>query len=121
VIAPDITAERLRELEALAAAPETARAAIDRIRARLRPTPTPPTIVGLHLVLDRSCDRRNGCCDRRGVVGAGVGPHQHALRSARRGKHRGWLKRAAADLLTAMLKDGRLSERPILRDGEILP
>jgi hypothetical protein len=128
MLAPDnATSERLRKLEALARRPGTvgegaaARAAISRIQARFRP-PVPPTIVGLMLRLDRTCDRRwGGCCDRRGVICEGTGPHGHALRCARCGSHRGWLKRTAADLLTAMLKDGRLSERPILRDAGIVP
>jgi hypothetical protein len=127
MIAPNLLAERIRKLEALAAAPgtagegEAAKAALERIRARLCPMPAPPTLIGMTLRLDRSCDRRGGCCDRRGVVGAGVGPHRHTLRCDRCGKHRGWLKSAAADLLTAMMKDGRLSPEPILRDRGIHP
>jgi hypothetical protein len=136
MIAPDsVTAERVRKLEALAARPGTpgegvaARAAIERIMARLRPTiieprarpPAPTTIVGLYLKLDRTCDRRKPCCDRRGMICEGVGPHGHALRCARCRKHRGWLRKAAGDVLRAMQKNGRLSAEPVLRDAGIIP
>jgi hypothetical protein len=127
MIAPDsITAERLRKLEALAARPGTpgegaaARAAIDRLMARLRP-PAPPTIIGLRLRLDRACDRRQPCCDRHGVIGEGRGPHRFSLRCACCGRHRGWVKATAASLLEAMHRDGRLSASPILRDAGIAP
>jgi hypothetical protein len=127
MLSPDsVTTERIRKLEALAARPGTpgegaaARAAIDRIRERLRP-PAPPTIVGLHLKLDRTCDRRNPCCDRRGVVCEAVGPHGPALRCARCSRHKGWLKKSAAEVLLAMLKNGRLSAQPILRDSGVVP
>jgi hypothetical protein len=126
--APDITglADRLRKLEALAARPGTpgegaaARAAIQRIMERFRP-PGPPTINGLHLKLDRTCDRRKPCCDRRGMICEGVGPHGHALRCTRCKRHRGWLKKTAADVLQAMQRNGRLSAEPILRDAGIVP
>jgi hypothetical protein len=127
MIAPDLsTAERLRKLEALAARPGTtgegaaARAAIDRIRARMRP-PAAPTIVGLRLILDRSCDRRHRCCRGVGVVSQGAGPHGFAIRCAGCGRYRGWPKRTAANLLQAMQANGRLSERPTLCDAGILP
>jgi hypothetical protein len=116
----------LRKLEALAARPgtagegEAARAAIERIRARQRP-PAPPTIVGLHLILDRTCDRRSPCCDRHGIVGPGVGPHRYSLRCAQCEAHRGWIKSAAADLMEAMRADGRLSSSPILREMGVVP
>jgi hypothetical protein len=134
MLAPDtVTAERLRKLQALAARPGTAgegaaaRTAIDRLMARLRPAaPVPPpskptTIIGLRLRLDRSCDRRHPCCDRHGVIGEGRGPHRYSLRCACCGRHRGWLKAAAASLLEAKQKDGRLSASPILRDAGIVP
>jgi hypothetical protein len=136
MLAPDSkTTERIRKLEGLASRPGTpgegaaARAAIERIKARLRPPivetmarpPAPPTIVGLYLKLDRTCDRQRPCCDRRGVICEGVGPHGHALRCARCRKHRGWLKKSAAEVLLAMQKNGRLSAVPILRDGGIIP
>jgi hypothetical protein len=127
LISPDsITAERLHKLEALAARPGTpgegaaARAAIARIRARLRP-PAPPTIIGLRLRLDRACDRRQPCCDRHGIICESVGPHGPALRCARCRKHRGWLKKTAAEVLLAMHRTGRLSAEPILRDAGIIP
>jgi hypothetical protein len=127
--------DRIRKLEALAARPGTAgegaaaRAAIERIMARLRPPmadpkprpPAPPTIVGLYLKLDRACDRKRPCCDRRGMICEGVGPHGHALRCARCQKHKGWLKKSAAEVLLAMLKNGRLSAQPILRDSGVIP
>ena len=119
--------ERLQKLEALAARPGTpgegaaARAAIARIMDRLRP-PAPPPIVGLRLRLDRTCDRRrHGCCDRRGVICEGVGPHGYALRCARCNGHRGWLKKSAAEVLKAMQRTGRLSAEPILRDAGVIP
>jgi hypothetical protein len=136
MITPDsVTTERIRKLEALASRPGTpgegaaARAAVERIKARLRPPivetrarpPAPPTILGLHVKLDRSCDRQRPCCDRRGMICEGVGPHGHALRCARCRKHKGWLKKSAADLLLAMLKNGRLSAEPLLRDAGIIP
>ena len=129
MIAPDLTAERLRKLEALAARPGTpgegaaARAAIERLLARLRPAPPPPpeTIIGLRLRLDRACDRRQPCCDRHGVVREGRGPHRFSIRCACCGKHRGWIKASAGNLLEAMLRDGRLSASPILRDAGIVP
>jgi hypothetical protein len=74
MLAPDSnTAERLRKLEALAARPGTpgegaaARAAINRLMARLRPAapPRPKTIIGLHLRLDRACDRPQAVLCRR--------------------------------------------------------
>jgi hypothetical protein len=120
------TAEKLRKLQALAARPGTAgegaaaRAAIARIKARLQP-PAPLTIVGLRLILDRSCDRRHRCCRGIGTVTAGIGPHGFGIRCAECGRHRGWLKRTAANLLQAMQKDGRLSAEPILRDAGIRP
>jgi hypothetical protein len=127
MLAPDsVTTDRINKLRALAARPGTAgegaaaRAAIARIRARFRP-PAPPTIVGLRLRLDRSCDRRYPCCDRRGLICEGVGPHGHAVRCARCRKHRGWLKKTAADLILAMQENGRLSDEPILRDAGIVP
>jgi hypothetical protein len=128
MLAPDaITAERPRKLEALARRPGTvgegaaAREAIRRIRARLDP-PATLTVIGLRLKLDRTCDRGSGgCCDRRAIVCEGVGPHGHALRCARCNRHRGWLKRAAGDLLKAMQADGRLGAEPILRDAGIVP
>jgi hypothetical protein len=127
--------DRLQKLEALAARPGTpgegaaARAAIARLMERLRRAsfeprvrpPAPPTIVGLHLKLDRSCDRRKPCCDRRGMICEGVGPHGHALRCARCKRHKGWLKKSAAEVLLAMLKNGGLSAEPILRDAGIIP
>jgi hypothetical protein len=127
--------DRLQKLQALAARPGTpgegaaARAAIARLMVRLRPPiaeprsqpPAPPTIVGLHLRLDRTCDRRKPCCDRRGMICEGVGPHGHALRCARCRKHKGWLKKSAAEMLLAMLKNGRLSAQPILRDAGVIP
>jgi hypothetical protein len=124
-IAPDI-AERLYKLKALAARPGTpgegaaARAAIERIMARLRP-PAPRTIIGLHLRLDRACDRRKRCCVGVGIVQAGAGPHRFGLRCASCAQHRAWLKASAADLLTAMLRDGRLSASPIIRDAGVVP
>jgi hypothetical protein len=124
-IAPDI-AERLYKLEALAARPGTpgegaaARAAIERIMARLRP-PAPPTIIGLRLRLDRACDRRQPCCDRHGIIGEGSGPHGYSLRCARCRRHRGWVKATAASLLETMHRGGRLSASPILRDRGIVP
>jgi hypothetical protein len=76
----------------------------------------------LTLRLDRTCDRGpGGCCDRRGIVDEGVGPHCYALRCARCGKHRGWLKSAAADLLQALQADDRLSAEPKLSDRGIVP
>jgi hypothetical protein len=124
-----VTAERLRKLQALAARPGTpgegaaARAAIDRLMARLRPPPPPPpkTIIGLRLRLDRDCDRRNPCCDRHGIIHPGCGPHRYSLRCACCGKHRGWIKASAGDLLRAMQRDGRLTAAPILRDAGIAP
>ena len=127
MLAPDTpTIERLRKLESLARRPGTpgegaaARAAIERIRVRLRPH-GPITIVGLVLRLDRTCDRQHPCCDRRGIVCESVGPHREAVRCVRCRKHRGWLRREAADLLTAMQGDGRLSAEPILRDRGVVP
>jgi hypothetical protein len=128
MLAPDpVTAERLAKLQTLARRPGTpgegiaARAAIARIQARLRP-PAPPTIIGLVLRLDRSCDRgRGGCCDRRGIVCEAVGPHGPALRCARCNRHLGWMKRAAADLLKRLQADGKLSAEPVLRDAGIKP
>jgi hypothetical protein len=127
MLIPDsVTADRIRKLEALAARPGTpgegaaARAAIDRIKTRVRP-PAPLTIVGLRLTLDRTCDRRKPCCDRHGIVGQGIGPHRFSLRCSCCGKHRGWIKAAASDLLTAMQRDGRLTSAPVLRDAGIVP
>ena len=126
MIAPDL-AERIRKLERLAAAPgtvgegEAARAALDRIRARLCPVPAPPTIIGLMLRLDRSCDRRSRCCDGVGVITEGVGPHSHGIRCAKCERHRGWLRATVAGSLLAMMKTGRLSDRPILRDAGVIP
>jgi hypothetical protein len=135
------TAARLRKLEALAARPGTpgeaaaARAAIDRIKARCgtaqqsafdfqrsqQRQPVPPDILlGMHLRLDRACDRKNGCCRHMGVIGPGKGPHAFSLRCADCGRQRGWMKQHAADLLRAMAKDGRLKS-PILRDRGIVP
>jgi hypothetical protein len=123
-----VTSERLAKLEELARRPGTAgegaaaRAAIARIRARLYPRPPPTSIVGLKLRLDRSCDRGSrGGCDRHGIVGKGHGPYRYSLRCARCGRHRGWIKAAAGDLLTAMHRDGRLTASPILRDAGIVP
>jgi hypothetical protein len=127
MLTPDsATVERLHKLEALAARPGTpgegaaARAAIERIKERLRP-PAPPTIIGLRLRLDRACDRRQPCCDRRGLICEGVGPHGPALRCAHCRKHRGWLKKTAAEVIQAMQRNGRLSAEPILRDAGIIP
>jgi hypothetical protein len=127
MLSPDsVTTERIRKLEALAARPGTAgegaaaRAAIERIKARFR-APAPPTIVGLHLRLDRSCDRRKPCCDRRGVICESVGPDGPALRCARCDRHKGWLKKSAAEVLQAMHRTGRLSAEPVLRDAGIIP
>jgi hypothetical protein len=55
------------------------------------------------------------------MICEGVGPHGHALRCARCRKHKGWLKKSAAEMLLAMLKNGRLSAQPILRDAGIIP
>jgi hypothetical protein len=118
--------DRLQKLEALAARPGTpgegaaARAAIARILERLRP-PAPPSIIGLRLRLDRACDRRQPCCDRRGLICEGVGPHGHALRCAQCRKHKGWLKKTAAEVIRAMQRNGRLSAEPVLRDAGIIP
>jgi hypothetical protein len=128
-VGTDPIAERLRKLEELARRPGTpgegaaARAAIARIRAAHSRLPALPTAInGLRLRLDRACDRgAAGCCDRRGIICEGAGPHRQALRCARCGKHRGWLKRAAADLLQAMQRNGRLSAEPILRDAGVIP
>jgi hypothetical protein len=130
-----VTAERVRKLEALAARPGTpgegaaARAAIERIKARLRPPiaetrarpPAPPKIIGLHLKLDRSCDRLHPCCDRRAVVCEAVGPHGPALRCARCEKHKGCLKKSTAEVLQAMMRNRRLSAEPVLRDAGVIP
>jgi hypothetical protein len=127
MIAPDLfSAKRLRKLEALAARPGTAgegaaaRAAIERIKARFK-RPVPPTIVGLRLILDRSCDRRHRCCRGVGVIIEGAGPHCYGLRCQQCGRHRGWLKATAARLLQAMFADGRLSANPTLRDAGVAP
>jgi hypothetical protein len=95
-----------------------ARAAVDRLMASLRPPPK--TIIGLRLRLDRTCDRKRGCCDQIGIVRPGRGPHKFSLRCTC-GKHRGWIKAAVGDLLAAMLRDGRLTAAPIPRDAGIEP
>jgi hypothetical protein len=111
--------ERLRKLKVLAARPGTpgerqaAEAAIARIHEAV-------SLTGLQLGLDRSCDRTHGCCRRRGVIRPGRGPHRYELRCTNCGRHRGWLKAAAAELLAAMQRDGRL-RAPILRDRGIVP
>jgi hypothetical protein len=130
------TLARLRKLEALAARPGTpgegaaARSAIERIKARCAPQqpgfaqPRPRSIdalIGLTLRLDRTADRHNGCCEHRGVVRAGVAMHAYAIRCAKCGKHRGWIKQSTAELLRRMAHDGRLTAAPILRDGGIVP
>jgi len=122
----DSTAARLHKLEALAARPGSpgegaaARAAIERIRRRIQSPPAAPSLVGMHLRLDRSCDRAHGCCQRRGVLHPGHGPHRFEIRCADCGRHRGWLKAAAASLLEAMRRDGRL-RAPVLRDKGVVP
>jgi hypothetical protein len=121
------TAARLQKLEALAARPGSpgegaaARAAIERVRGRVQSQPAAAlSLVGMHLRLDRSCDRAHGCCQRLGVIRPGRGPHRFEIRCADCGRHRGWVKAAAASLLEAMYRDGRLRS-PILRDRGIAP
>jgi hypothetical protein len=125
--APDPIAERLVKLERLAARPGSpgegagARAAIERVRGRIQSPPAAAlSLAGMCLRLDRSCDRAQGCCERRGVIHPGRGPHRFEIRCANCGRHRGWLKGAAAALLEAMQRDGRLRS-PILRDKGIVP
>jgi hypothetical protein len=126
MIAPDL-AERIRKLERLAARPgtagegEAAKAALERLRAKLCPTPVAPTLVGMTLRLDRSCDRRQRCCDGVGVITEGVGPHSHGIGCAKCERHRGWLRATVAGSLLPMMKTWRLSDRPILRDAGVIP
>jgi hypothetical protein len=142
ILSPDSAiAERLRKLEALAARPGTpgegaaARAAIERIRGRCAPArpafdfahaqqrrrpAARDVLLGMHLRLDRSCDRKNGCCQRMGVIRPGKGPHAYALHCADCDRQRGWLKHSTANLLRAMASDGRLKS-PILRDAGVVP
>jgi hypothetical protein len=123
----DPIAERLAKLERLAARPGSpgegaaAHAAIERVRRRIQSPPAAaPALVGMYLRLDRSCDRAHGCCQRQGVIQPGRGPHRYELRCADCGRHRGWVKAAAASLLETMQRDDRLRS-PILRDGGIVP
>jgi hypothetical protein len=83
-------------------------------------------LIGLRLVLDRTCDRRHACCRTPsgahiGVIEAGAGPHGHGLRCSLCGRHRGWLPARAADLLRRLFYDGRLSALSTLRDRGIVP
>lgn len=106
----------LTKLEALVQRPgtlgegEAAEAAIARVRGRQNQAPPPAIIdplIGHSLRLDRSCDRNSGCCDRRGVIEPGTGPHSHGLRCCRCGRHLGWLKTRAASLLRQLHVEGR--------------
>jgi hypothetical protein len=110
-----------------------AEAAINRIDARQAPALVPgvPAVVadpliGLALRLDRSCDRLHACCRTPagahvGVIEQGTGPHGHGIRCDQCGQHRGWLPRAAGDLLAQLFRAGRLSALPTLRDRGIVP
>jgi hypothetical protein len=119
--------QRLRKLEALAARPGTpsegaaARAAIERIRRRLRLPESKSLLIGIRLRLDRDCDRRHPCCDRAGIVGEGRGPHRYSVRCATCKQYRDWISAKAAAVLEALQKAGRLSSSPTLRDTGIVP
>jgi hypothetical protein len=123
---------RLRSLRALADRPGTpgegaaAEAAIKRLEAKAPPLVPVDPLIGLVLALDRSCDRIHACCrtpsgSHVGVLEAGSGPHGCAIRCSLCGKHRGWLPRAAAEVLRLLWSDGRLSALPTLRDRSIKP
>jgi hypothetical protein len=56
-----------------------------------------------------------------GIIHSGRGPHGYALRCADCGRHRGWLKGSAADVLRALHRKGDLGPAPILRDRGIVP
>jgi hypothetical protein len=108
---------------------EAARLAADRIRAKhqallpLDISSADDPLVNLRIRLDRHCDRERSCCDNAdvGIVTAGVGPHAHGLRCASCGRHRGWLKRSAGELLRRLLADGMLGPLlPTLKDTTIL-
>jgi hypothetical protein len=129
------TERKLTALRALADRPGTpgegaaAEAAIDRINARHHAPSLVPSVlavpvdplIGLLLRLDRTCDRRGGCCQHTGAIEAGRGPHRYALRCDQCGRHRGWIPAAAADVLLALYRRGDLGTSPILRDGGIVP
>jgi YspA, cpYpsA-related SLOG family len=79
---------------------------------------------GLKLWLDRNCDRCardpcGGCIF--GVIDAAKGPHSYGLRCADCGRHRGWLKKAAGELLRTLQAKGWLSPLPKLSDRGIRP
>ena len=120
------TERRLTALQALVDRPgtpgegEAARAAIERVLARHN-EPPPDPLLGMHIRLDRTCDRRGGCCQRTGVIEAGVGPHGYGLRCSLCDRHRGWIPAAAADVLLALYRRGDLSASPTLRDRGVVP
>jgi hypothetical protein len=63
-----------------------------------------PLLAGLRIQLERTKDVPCGVCGQTVVVvGKAAGPHVASLHCASCDRHRGWLSRAIADLLVAMI------------------
>jgi hypothetical protein len=79
--------ERLDKLTRLARRPGTAgegaaaRAALQRLFER-NPRLRADALTGLRIKLDRQCDHERPCCECRGEIAPGKGPHRHARSSA---------------------------------------
>ena len=53
-------------------------------------------LIGLRVKLDRPVDREKPCCRNICIIGAGKGPHAHALHCSDCGQHRGWISKSTA-------------------------
>jgi hypothetical protein len=77
----------------------------------------PPRLL---VLLDRSIDGMELCCNNLASVHAGRGPHGAELRCSYCDRHRGWLPKAALDFLAETVKRfGAPAEPVVLRDRTI--
>jgi hypothetical protein len=63
----------------------------------------PNGLIGLRVKLDRPVDREKPCCRNICIIGAGKGPHAHALHCSDCGQHRGWLSEITAQWIETVV------------------
>jgi hypothetical protein len=75
------------------------------------PSALPKPLNGLKVKLARDIDKIKPCCSNLAVIRPGKGPHIGQLRCACCDRQRGWLSKATADWLLAVIEQfGRPTE-----------